>query len=101
MLYASLERWNKLLYCHLNSEAVHRKLTSLLILLNCEEFCKSKLRRSENTIFILIKLIIRSAIIFSKIFEKIGSNEMGRKSFIVFGDDIFGIGITMADLNIS
>ena len=26
---------------------------------------------------------------------------MGRKSFIVFGDDIFGIGITMADLNTS
>ena len=38
---------------------------------------------------------------FSKIFEKIGSNEMGRKSFIVFGDDIFGMWITMTELNIS
>ena len=52
-------------------------------------------------LFLSIKLIILSAIIFSKIFEKIGSNEIGRKSFIDLDDNVLGIGMTMANLKFS
>ena len=33
--------------------------------------------------------------IFSNIFENIGSREIGRKSFIEFGEEILGIGMIL------
>ena len=39
--------------------------------------------------------------IFSNIFVNIGSREMGRKSFIEFGEEILGIGMIAAVLKLS
>ena len=51
---------------------------------------------SERIWFLFLNFIIFSAMIFSNIFENIGSREIGQKSFIEFGEELLGIGMIAA-----